>query len=412
MTAAPLDYTGLLRTDLPPAAVKYAGFPKYNFVGGHNDADSTPVEGLRAAADAVLAREGRTLATYGLQSGPQGYLPLREFLVRKLAADAGITATTDDILITSGSLQGMDLVNQLLIAPGDTAVIEQANYGGAITRLKRAKANIVAVPVDHDGMSASALSKALDELKAKGIKPKYIYTIPTVQNPTATIMSAGRRAEILALSEAHGVPIFEDECYADLTWSGTRPQALRGMAGAGNNRVIHIGSFSKSIAPALRLGYLVASWPLMGQILALKTDAGSGALEQMVMAEYASKHFSDHMIGLRKALKRKADVLVEAVAAEFGTAAEFEKPQGGIFLWIKLPDEVDTQRLFQAAAKAGVALNPGPEWAVGESYARSRLRLCFANPSEAEIREGVAVLADVCHKEFGVPLRGRNMGRR
>ena len=411
MTSLPFDYTGFLRSDLPPAAVKYAGFPKYNFVGGHNDAASLPVEGLRAAADAVLSREGRTLATYGLTSGPQGYLPLREFLVRKLKADAGIDATADDILITSGSLQGMDLVNQLLIAPGDTAIIEQANYGGAITRLKRAKANIVSVPLDHDGMSAEALSNALDELKAKGIKPKYIYTIPTVQNPTATIMSEGRRREILALSEKHGVPIFEDECYADLTWTGVRPPALRGLAGPGNNRVIHIGSFSKSIAPALRLGFLVASWPLMGNILGLKTDAGSGALEQMVMAEYAAKNFDSHVKTLRKALKRKADVLVEAVSAEFGTAAEFEKPPGGIFLWIKLPDGVDTQRLFQAAAKAGVAINPGPEWALGESYARSRLRLCFANPSEAEIREGVAVLADVCHKEFGVPLRGRNVGR-
>ncbi len=411
MTVSALDYSAILRADLPPAAVKYTGFPKYNFVGGHNDADSLPVEGLREAADAVLQREGRTLATYGLNSGPQGYLPLREFLVRKLKADAGIDSTPDDILITSGSLQGMDLVNQLLVRPGDTAFIEHANYGGAITRLKKAKANIVGIPVDHDGMSAEALSNALDDLKAKGVRPAYIYTIPTVQNPTATIMSLARRQEILALSEKHGVPIFEDECYADLTWTGERPPALRGLAGAGNNRVIHIGSFSKSIAPALRLGFLVASWPLMGNLLALKTDAGSGALEQMVMAEYATKHFDTHLMGLRKALKRKADVLMEAVSAEFGTAAEFEKPAGGIFLWIKLPDEVDTQKLFQAAGKAGVALNPGPEWATDPVYSKSRLRLCFANPDEAQIREGVAVLAEVCHKEFGVPLRGRNVGR-
>jgi len=114
---------------------------------------------------------------------------------------------------------------------------------------------------------------------------------------------------------------------------------------------------------------------------------------------------------LRVRLKKKADVLVEALNAEFGTAAEFEKPEGGIFLWIKLPDEVDTAKLFQAAGKAGVAINPGPEWALGESYAKSRLRLCFANPTEEQIREGVGVLADVCHQEFGVPVRGRNVGR-
>jgi 2-aminoadipate transaminase len=411
MPAVQLDYAGLLRSDLPPAAVKYAGFPKYNFVGGHNDADSIPVDGLRAAADAVLAREGRTLATYSLTSGPQGYLPLREFLVRKLKADAGIECTADEILITGGSSQGMNLINELLIGPGDTAIIEQANYGGAITRLRRAKANIVAIPVDKDGMDAAALSAALDDLKAKGIRAKYIYTIPTVQNPTGTVMSEGRRREILALSAKHGVPIYEDDCYSDLTFSGVRPAAFYGLAGAGNNQVIHIGSFSKSIAPALRLGFLVASWPLMGQIIALKNDAGSGSLEQMVMAEYASKHFDGHVKDLRQRLKRKADVLVEAVSAEFGTAAEFDKPVGGIFLWIKLPDQVDTRQLFQAAAKAGVAINPGPEWAVGEEYSKSRLRLCFANPTEAQIREGVAVLADVCHKEFGVPLRGRNVGR-
>lgn len=409
MPATQIDYSTLIRPDLPPAAVKYAGFPKYNFVGGHNDADSTPVDGLRKAADAVIAREGRTLATYSLESGPQGYIGLRQFLVKKLKADAGIDCTTDDLLITSGSLQGMDLINQLLIAPGDTAIIEQANYGGAITRLKRAKANIVGIPLDHDGMKPSALSAALDDLKAKGIKPKYIYTIPTVQNPSATVMSAGRRAEILALAGRHGVPIFEDECYADLTWSASRPQAFRGMAG--DNRVIHIGSFSKSIAPALRIGYLVASWPLMGNILGLKTDAGSGALEQMVMAEYAGANFDAHMKTLRVALKRKADVLMEAVSAEFGTSAEFDKPAGGIFLWIKLPDQVDTLRLFQAAAKAGVAINPGVEWATDQGYSRSRLRLCFANPSEAQIREGVAALADVCHKEFGVPVRSGNVAR-
>ncbi len=409
MPAAQIDYSTLIRPDLPPAAVKFAGFPKYNFVGGHNDADSTPVDGLRQAADAVIAREGRTLATYSLESGPQGYIGLRQFLVKKLKADAGIDCTTDDLLITSGSLQGMDLINQLLIAPGDTAIIEQANYGGAITRLKRAKANIVGIPLDHDGMSPSALSNALDAAKAKGVKPKYIYTIPTVQNPSATVMSAGRRAEILKLAGLHGVPIFEDECYADLTWAGSRPQAFRGMAG--DNRVIHIGSFSKSIAPALRIGYLVASWPLMGNILGLKTDAGSGALEQMVMAEYATANFDAHMKTLRVALKRKADVLMEAVSAEFGTSAEFEKPAGGIFLWIKLPDQVDTLRLFQAAAKAGVAINPGVEWATDQGYAKSRLRLCFANPSETQIREGVAALADVCHKEFGVPVRSGNVAR-
>lgn len=409
MPAKPLDYSKIIRSDLPPAAVKYAGFPKYNFVGGHNDGESVPVADLLAAATAVISREGRTLATYGLESGPQGYLPLRQFLVRKLKADAGIECTTDDILITSGSLQGLDLVNATFLTPGDTVLIEKSNYGGAITRLKRCKANIVSIPVDQDGMVVSEAAKALEELKAKGIKPKYIYTIPTIHNPTTTMMSEARRRELIALSEQHDIPIFEDECYSDLTWDGKRPKAIRALAG--NDRVIHIGSFSKSIAPALRLGYLVAGWPLMGSLLAMKTDAGTGALEQMILAEYCPKHFDAHVGKLRKVLRKKYDALTEALAAEFGTAAEFEPAHGGIFLWVKLPDQVDTFKLFQAAGKEGVAINPGVEWATDPEYGRTRLRICFANPSEDKIREGIAKLADICFREFGVPVRSRNVAR-
>ena len=409
MTAKPFDYAPLLRADLPPAAPKWAGFPKYNFVGGHNDGDSVPVAGLVAAAEAVIAREGRMLATYNMESGNQGYLPLRQFLVRKLKADAGIEVTADEVTVTSGSGPALELVFGALISKGDTIIVEQETYGGALTRMKRWGAQIVGVPVDRDGLSAAALGKALADLKAKGVRPKFIYTIPTVQNPTATVMSPARRAEILALSETYDVPILEDDCYADLTFDGRRPPAMRAMAG--NDRVIHVGSFSKNIAPALRLGFVVAGWPLMSRLLALKIDSGTPALGQMVIAEYCNKHFDAHVRDLRGRLKRKADVLMEAVAAEFGTAAEFERPVGGIFLWIKLPDQVDTLKLFQAASKEGVAINPGPEWSTDAVASKSKLRLCFAHPTEATIREGVAKLADICHREFGVPVRSRNVAR-
>jgi 2-aminoadipate transaminase len=404
-----IDYAPLLRSNLPPAAVKYTGFPKYNFVGGHNDASSIPVDDLVAAAGKVLKREGATLATYGLESGPQGYRPLREFLVKKLAKDAGITCSVDDILITSGSLQGLDLVNQMLLEQGDTIIIEQATYGGALTRVKKFGVNILEAPLDKHGIDVDALGRVLADLKAKGIRPKYVYTIPTVQNPTASILPLDRRHALIKLCESYGVPIFEDECYSDLVWDGKRPQAMRGITG--DDRVIHIGSFSKSIAPAVRLGYVVASWPIMSRLLSLKTDAGTGAIEQMIMAEYCSGRFDDHVVKLRKVLKRKLDVLTEALGASFGTAAEYEPPEGGIFLWIKLPEVVDTSKLFQVAGKEGVAINPGAEWSVNPEHGRSRLRICFANPSEQAIREGVAKLAEICNREFGVPTRIANVGR-
>jgi 2-aminoadipate transaminase len=404
-----LDFTPLLAPGLPPPAVRWNGFAKYNFIGGHNDAEQLPLAALVKAANDVLAREGRTLATYGLASGPLGYRPLREFLAQKLKRNAGITCTADEILVTSGSLQALDLVNGILLTPGDTVIIEQASYQGALTRLARLGVHAIGIPLDGDGMRMDALAAALYDLKSRGVRAKYIYTIPTVQNPTGTILSEARRHEMLRLAAAHGVPIFEDDCYADLIWDGRRPSALHAMSKHGG--VIHIGSFSKSIAPALRVGYIVADWSLISRMLAIKSDAGSGALEQMVLGEFCPKHFDVHVPELTRALRKKLDTLMDALNEQFGTAAEFEDPKGGIFLWVKLPDQVDTMKLYQAGLTAGVAINPGPEWTTDKACGKSRTRLCFANASHEAIRAGVAVLAEVCHREFGVPVRTANVQR-
>jgi 2-aminoadipate transaminase len=407
MTSAPFDFAPLLPAGLPAPAARWTGLAKYSFIGGNNDPDQVPVEGLVDAVNAVLRREGKTLATYGLASGPQGYRRLREFLTAKLQRDAGIGCVADDILIVSGSLQALDLVNATLLARGDTVIIERDTYQGALNRLTRLGVNLVGISLDHDGMRMDALAAALADLKRRGITPKYIYTIPTVQNPTGTIMPAARRTELMKLAGQYGVPIFEDDCYADLIWDGKRPPALYAMSR--NGGVIHIGSFSKSIAPALRVGYIVAPWAMLSRMLALKTDAGSGALEQMVLAEYCAPHFASHVPKLTRGLRAKLDTLMEALNEQFGTAAEFDDPKGGIFLWVKLPDHVDTLKLYQSALAAGVAINPGPEWSTDKAYAGCRLRLCFANPSHEQIREGVAVLAEVCAKEFGVPVRSANV---
>lgn len=409
MTSARFNYAPLLPAGLPPATAKWTGLAKYSFVGGNNDAEQVPVADLKAAAEAVLTREGHTLATYGLASGPQGYLPLRNFIADKLKRDAGMTCTADDILMVSGSLQALDLVNHALLARGDTVIIERDCYQGSINRLTRMGVNIVGIPLDRDGLRMDALATALAELKVKGVRPKYIYTIPTVQNPTATIMPESRRRELLALSAQYGVPVFEDDCYADLVWTGERPPAIHALDTSGS--VIHIGSFSKSIAPALRVGFIVAPWEIMSRMLALKTDAGSGALEQMVLAEYCVPHFATHVPKATRGLRAKLDTLMDALNEQFGTAAEFEEPKGGIFLWVKLPDHVDAMQLYQAALNAGVSINPGPEWSVDKAYAHSHIRICFASPTHEEIREGIALLADVCRKEFGVPERIANVAR-
>jgi 2-aminoadipate transaminase len=405
-----IEFDRLFARDLPPPAASWKGFPRYNFIGGHNDPSIVPVDALIASAERVLRREGRRLATYNLGDGPLGHAGLRGFVAGKLSSMRGIRGSADDVLITTGSLQGLDLVNEVLLEPGDTVLMEQFTYSGAITRVKRRGVSVVGVPLDEHGVRIDRLVAILEELRARGVRPKYIYTIPTIQNPTGTVLGIDRRQELLRISRSYGVPIFEDECYADLLWEGEWPPALRGMEGG--EQVIHIGSFSKSLAPALRLGYVSAPEGVMGRLVACKNDGGTPAIEQMIVADYFGQHFEAHVGRLKSGLRRKLDVLTEALEEQFGTAADFAVPKGGIFLWVTLPEQVDTAALAAPALAEGVAFNPGPEWSTGPEAARHSLRLCFALPPEQDIRDGVAKLAEVCHRETGVPVRGANVARR
>ena len=403
-------YSHLFAKDLPPPAPLWTGFPKYNFIGGHNDPARIPAAALAEAAATVLQRRGADLALYNFD-GPQGYRGLRQLVVDKLAQRPAIKCTVDDILITSGSGQAIDLVNGLLLARGDTVILEEFTYGGALTKLKRLGVDIIGAPLDDDGLKIDALARIIEDLARKGIRPKYVYTIPTVQNPTGSILPRQRREELLVLTRKHGVPVFEDECYADLTWDGAGPPSLYAMD---PQQVIHIGSFSKTLAPSLRLGYAVAVPEVMGRLVACKreADSGTGALDQMVVAEYFSQNFGEHVGGLTQTLHDKLDAMVEAVEREFGTAVEkMWKPKGGIFLWLKLPDRIDVTKLVAPAAKAGVVFNPGPEWSCNPGATKSHLRLCFALPSKDDIRAGVAAFARVCFEETGLPEQSANIRR-
>ncbi len=403
------DISSRFRSGLPAPAGRWNGFPAFNFIGGHNDSASVPIDAFVEASERVLRREGETLATYGLDSGPQGYEPLRRFIAGALNARAGMNETADNILVVSGSLQALDLVNDVFLEPGDTVIAEEASYQGTLTRYERMGVRCLGVPLGDDGIRMDALANMLADLKSEGVTPKFVYTIPTVQNPTGTVMPKEKRLEFLKLAGEYNTVIFEDDCYADLTFDGSRPPAIRALDT--DSRVVYCGSFSKTIAPALRVGFVAADWDVMSRLLSVKRDAGSGALEQMVLAEYCSTHFDEHVSKLQGVLHAKCETIMEALDAEFGTAAEYRVPAGGIFIWVTLPDSVDTMKLAEAAASEGVALNPGAEWSVEPQSGRHRMRLCFGNPTHDEIRDGVARLAEICHREFGVPVRGANVER-
>ena len=293
--------------------------------------------------------------------------------------------------------------------PAIRVLVEQFTYAGTLSRLRGLGVNPVGIPLDESGMRADLLAAKLAELKAQGIRPKFIYVIPTIQNPDGSIMPEGRRAELLQVSAEYGVPIFEDECYADLLWTGERPPAIAAMDEG--RQVIHCGSFSKTIAPALRVGYIVAEPGLVAQIAACKEDGGTGALEQMMLSEYCWSHFvrpcrQGHPAAQGKARRNDRGA---------GRALRNDGRIHGA-TWRNLPVGLLPGRRGRHEAgicrrSQGSGDQPRPDWSADAAPARSRIRLCFGNPTHQAIRDGVKVLAEVCHEEFGVPVRSGNIER-
>ena len=393
MAGRNIDYSTIFNKTLPSPSGKWQGHPKYNFVGGHSDPDLVPMDGFIESAANVFKGDPKNIAMYNFEGGPQGILSLRNFLVGKLSAERGIHVTAEEVLITSGSGQAIELINEILLDEGDTVIVESFTFSGALSYLKRRGVNFVGVDLDENGIRMDHLEDILADLKTKGIRPKYIYTIPTLQNPTGTVMTMDRRHRLLSLSEEYEVPVFEDECYADLIFEGEYEKAIRALDDS--NRVLHIGSFSKSLGPGLRLGYIVASWDVMSRLLSRKTDAGTGVMDQMIVGDYFSNHYDAHIQDMRGALKRKCNVLSAALREHFGPLVDFEEPRGGMYLWVKLPPGIDSRDLAQTALEEGIAYNPGPDWSADPASAANYIRLCFALPSETEIWEGIEKLAKV-----------------
>jgi len=401
-------YKHLFREGLPaippPPPVK----PRILMNSGHNAPELIPCEKLAAAAQRVILREGTSLARYF--SGPRalGHEGLRRVLSDMMRTSRGIDVGIERILVTSGSGQAIDLVDWLFVKPGDAILVEEFTYHGAITRMRREGAELLPVAMDEGGLRIDALEQQLDHLKSRGVKPKFLYTIPTIQNPTGTVLSLERRRALLDLARRHDLPIVEDDCYSDVFWGGEAPPALYALS---PSQVIYISTLSKTFAPAVRLGYIVADPGVLQQIVQMKRDGGTGLLDQMIVAEYFSEHYHSHVVEIRERLQHKMKVTAEAVRREFGVSAEFTEPDGGIYLWLKLPDSVDGRSFAAASAKEGILYNIGQEWAVDAEQGRSRIRICFALTTEDEISEGVARLAQLCFEQNGVPAHRDNVAR-
>jgi GntR family transcriptional regulator / MocR family aminotransferase len=369
---------------------KSAATAGVNFAWGAGDPALFPVEAFRVIIDRVLRRAG------GVALGPaetQGDPALREAFaayLRKLDLAVG----ADDIVVTTGSQQAIELVVGALVRPGDRVIVEEATWPGALGTLEAARAEIVGVPVDDHGMRLDALEEAL----ARG-GARLIYTIPTFQNPTGTVMPAARRHELLRLARRAGVPILEDDALREVRFGVPLPPPLATLEGSGN--VIYTGSFSKSVLPAARLGYLVAPPRLRAWAVTRKRslDMFCPPLMQRAMAEYLeSGQAVRFWKKIARVYTRRLRAMEDALARSFPRRAGWRRTAGGPVMWIRLPEGVSVRRLFDEAMRAGVSFAPGEAFFV-EPADQPYMRLNFAAVEEASIARGIETLGALLRAE-------------
>ena len=361
-----------------------------NFAGGLPSPETFPVEAMRAACASVLA-EGSVVAKPSLQYASSEGLPeLRAWVASELGKQ-GATVSPDQVLITTGSQQGLDLIAKVLIDKDSRLLVESPTYLGALQAFTPMQPAVESIESDSGGVSPSALREALQ----KGERPRFIYLLPNFQNPTGRTMDEARREAVIAVCREHGLPIVEDNPYGELWFDAPPPKPLLARWPEG---VVYLGSFSKILAPGLRLGYIVAPPALYPKLLQAKqaADLHTPGFNQRVVAEVIKDGFLDqHVPTIRARYHAQRDAMLAALARELGpTGAEWTQPVGGMFVWVRLPERLNAQALLPKAVDAGMAFVPGAPFYAGEPDARA-LRLSFVTSTPEQIDKGMAALGRV-----------------
>jgi 2-aminoadipate transaminase len=320
-------------------------------------------------------------------------------MIARHARRYGIGVTVDNILVTTGSQQALDLIGKVFIDPGDSVVVERPTYLGALQAWTAYQAKYISIDVDADGLLTSGLSAAL------GHDPKFIYAVPNFQNPTGATLSLERRRELILIADKHGVPILEDDPYGQLRYEGEHIPPLvaveaqyRGLAGADyQGNVLHMSTFSKTLAPGLRLGWIIGPADVIRRLAQAKqgADLHTSGFVQRVACEVARSGFLDQHVGaLRPAYKARRDAMLSAMARSFPPEAAWTPPAGGLFIWVRLPASVDATALLKDALAEKVAFVPGHAFHADGS-GHNTMRLNFTGTTEAQIDEGIARLGRV-----------------
>lgn len=392
------SYEGLFAKNAPMPRAGGGGAArrgKYDFAVAYPDPDSIPFEGLMEGLRQGLEEEGRDLALY---APAQGYGPLREFIVDKMARDRDIHVTVDDIVIGDGSGQPIHMLLEVLVDPGDVLLTDDFVYTGTLSQMRRFQGDIRGVETDQDGMLPDALEGVIQKAIGEGKKPKLIYLIPTFQNPQGWTMPLERRQAVLDISQKHGIPIMEDDCYVDLRYDGDDVASFHAMDDT--NSVMYVASFSKIIAPGMRLGYMTAPPELLGRALAAKSGGSANYFASFAVHRYVTDHLDGHIEEINGIQRAKRDSMLAGLGENFGDRAEWSNPQGGLFLWLKMKEEADLLSIRDKVLDtADVGYLPGPNFAPDGVSGRNCARLCFGYNTPDEIYEGIAALAQAFERE-------------
>jgi len=351
-----------------------------SFAGGLPSPETFPVERMRAAYDAVLTREGKTALQYGPSDG---YAPLRAWIAESLSA-GGASISPEQVLMLSGSQQGLDLLGKVLIDEGSRVLVETPSYLGALQAFSVYRPEFVSVQTDDAGMLP-------DDVARLGQNARLLYSLPNFQNPTGRTLSAERRAVLVENCARLQLPLIEDDPYGELSYRG---ESLPKMLTMNPDGVIYMGSFSKVLTPGIRLGYVVAPRPLIGKLEQAKqaADLHTAQITQMVVYEVVKDGFlKTHIPTIRALYAQQCQTMLDALAKYFPNSASWTRPQGGMFIWVSLPKHIDSMQLLQEAIAEKVAFVPGAPF-YANAPAANTLRLSFVTVPPEKIREGIAVL--------------------
>src|SRR5215216_3381784 len=369
-----------------------------SLAGGLTDTSSFPAEDVAA----LMSRVAADASARALQYGPtEGMDELKSCIVRVMAEE-GMDVGEDDLLVTTGGQQVIDLVCKTLIDPGDVIVAEGPTYPGAVPTFSAYEADVVQIVMDRDGMRIDLLEETLDALERDGRTPKFIYTVPTFHNPAGVTMSLERRRRLVQIAAERELLVLEDNPYGLLRYEGDALPPLYALDGG--EYVIYLGTFSKILSPGLRLGWTAAPRPVLDKLNLGKgaVDLCSSPLSQLFVRQYFAER--DWLTYVRKQVgvyRRRRDIMLEALAEHFPREATWTRPQGGLFIWAKLPDYIDTTDLLARALREHVAFVPGRA-AYLDGRGGSEMRLNFSGVGDDAIREGVRRIGEVVREQLAL----------